>query len=289
MDYFIYMVIIINIFIILAISQNLLVGFTGLFSVCQAAFYGIGAYIAALLAIWLTSNLILAVLAAMIVAGIWGAIISLPSIRLKGDYFLIASIGFQMVMFSIFLNWKAVTRGPMGLYGLPRPHLFGFAFDSPYSFLVLSFALMLACFFLSRRIAHSPFGLALKGIRDDETAVEALGKNVIRFKIAIFSFSAAWAAVAGALFAFYTSSVDPFSFTLEESVFILTLAIVGGTGNLKGSVVGAIILISLPELMKFIQIPDAVAAQTRQIFYGLLLILFMRFRSQGLIGEYRLR
>ena len=178
MDYFIYMVIIINIFIILTISQNLLVGFTGLFSVCQAAFYGIGAYIAALMAIWLTNNLFFAVLAAMIAAGIWGAIISLPSIRLKGDYFLIASIGFQMVMFSIFLNWKAVTRGPMGLYGLPRPQLFGFTFASSYSFLVLSFALMLACFFLSRRIAHSPFGLVLKGIRDDETAVEALGKNV---------------------------------------------------------------------------------------------------------------
>jgi len=289
MDYFIYMVIIINIFIILTISQNLLVGFTGLFSVCQAAFYGIGAYIAALLAIWLTNNLLVAVLAAMIVAGIWGAIISLPSIRLKGDYFLIASIGFQMVMFSIFLNWKAVTRGPMGLYGLPRPQLFGFTFVSPYSFLALSFVLMLACFFLSRRIAHSPFGLVLKGVRDDETAVEALGKNVTRFKIAIFAFSAAWAAVAGTLFAFYTTSVDPFSFTLEESVFILTLAIVGGTGNLRGSVVGAIILISIPELLKFIQIPDAVAAQTRQILYGLLLILFMRFRSQGLIGEYRLR
>lgn len=289
MDYFIYMVIIINIFIILTISQNLLVGFTGLFSVCQAAFYGIGAYIAALMAIWLTNNLFFAVFAAMIVAGIWGAIISLPSIRLKGDYFLIASIGFQMVMFSIFLNWKAVTRGPMGLYGLPRPQLFGFTFVSPYSFLILSFVVMLACFFLSRRIAHSPFGLVLKGIRDDETAVEALGKNVTWFKIAIFSFSAAWAAAAGTLFAFYTTSVDPFSFTLEESVFVLTLAIVGGTGSLKGSVVGAIILISIPEFLKFIQIPDAVAAQTRQILYGLLLILFMRFRSQGLIGEYRLR
>jgi branched-chain amino acid transport system permease protein len=289
MDYFIYMVIIINIFIILTISQNLLVGFTGLFSVCQAAFYGIGAYIAALLAIWLTPNLLVAVLAAMIGAGICGAVISLPSIRLKGDYFLIASIGFQMVMFSIFLNWKAVTRGPMGLYGLPRPHLFGFTFVSSYSFLVLSFVLMLGCFFLSRRIAHSPFGLVLKGVRDDETAVEALGKNVTWFKIAIFSFSAAWAAVAGALFAFYTTSVDPFSFTLEESVFVLTLAIVGGTGSLRGSVVGAIILITIPELVKFIQIPDAVAAQIRQILYGLLLILFMRFRSQGLIGEYRLR
>ena len=95
--------------------------------------------------------------------------------------------------------------------------------------------------------------------------------------------------MAGTLFAFYTTSVDPFSFTLEESVFVLTLAIVGGTGNLKGSVVGAIILISIPEILKFIQIPDAVAAQIRQILYGLLLILFMRFRSQGLIGEYRLR
>jgi len=289
MDYFIYMVIIMNIFIILTISQNLLVGFTGLFSVCQAAFYGIGAYIAALLAIYLTNNLFWALLAAMIAAGIWGAIIALPSIRLKGDYFLIASIGFQMVMFSIFLNWKAVTRGPMGLYGLPRPQLFGFTFSSSYSFLLLSFALMLACFFLSRRIVHSPFGLVLKGIRDDETAVESLGKNVTRFKIAIFSFSAAWAAVAGALFAFYTTSVDPFSFTLEESVFVMTLTIVGGTGNLKGSVVGAILLISIPELLKFIQIPDAVAAQIRQILYGLLLILFMRFRSQGLIGEYRMR
>jgi branched-chain amino acid transport system permease protein len=132
-------------------------------------------------------------------------------------------------------------------------------------------------------------GLVLKAIREDETAVEALGRNVTRFKIIIFAFAAAWAAAAGSIFGFYTTSIDPYSFTLEESVFIITLAIVGGTGNLKGSVLGAIILILVPELMKYMWIPDTIAAQTRQILYGLLLILFMRFRPQGLIGEYRLR
>jgi branched-chain amino acid transport system permease protein len=127
----------------------------------------------------------------------------------------------------------------------------------------------------------------LRAVREDQTAVASLGKSVFRIKVSIFVFSAVFTAAAGTLYVYSITAIDPVAFNLDESIFIITLVIVGGTGSLNGSVLAAVLLILLPESFKFLPIPEAVAPQLRQLFYGVLLVLFTRFRRQGLIGEYR--
>jgi len=180
-----------------------------------------------------------------------------------------------------------VTGGASGLYGIPHPALFGHPLRTSGEKFVLAFGLAAICYLLARRITNAPFGRLLRAVREDDTAVASLGKSVFRIKVTIFVFSAVFAAAAGAIYAYSLRAIDPVAFALDESVFIMTLVIVGGTGSLNGSVLAAALLILLPESFKFLAIPEAIAPQLRQVFYGLLLLGFTRFRRQGLIGEYR--
>jgi branched-chain amino acid transport system permease protein len=139
------------------------------------------------------------------------------------------------------------------------------------------------------RICESPFGRTLRAIRDDEIAASALGKNIYRFKVLAFVLSGAFASVPGALFASYMRYIDPTSFTLMETVFILSAVLIGGAGNIKGPIIGTVFVILLPEFLRFLHIPDTIAPNVRQILYGLFILILMRLRPQGLGGEYKLQ
>lgn len=286
MDYVIYIGTLIAIYATLTISLNLLVGFTGLISIAQAGVYGVGAYVTALLALNVTSDLLVCITLSALAGGLVSLIVALPALRLQNEYFLIATMGFQSIIFSLFMNLE-ITGGPNGLYGLPPPAIFGWPVKSSLGKLGLAVALALACYLLALKLTHSPFGRLLRAVREDETAVAALGKSVYRIKMSIFIFSAIFTAATGTLYVFTLTAIDPVAFALDESVFIITLVIVGGTGSLNGSLLAAALLILLPEAFKFLAIPEAIAPQLRQILYGLLLVLFTRYRRQGLIGEYR--
>ncbi len=286
MEYFLHILILIGIYVILSTSLNLISGYTGLLSIAHAAFYGIGAYIAALLALNFNSHFLINILCAVLLTGILGAIVAIPSLRVHDDYFVIATFAFQIIIFSILNNWVSLTRGPMGLPGIPQPAFFGIKISSHYGFLILVFFFALLTFLVSRRLVNSPFGRVLKAIREDEVFALSLGKNVAGFKIIVFVVGASLAAIAGSLYAHYITYIDPTSFTIMESIFILSIVIIGGSGNLWGSVVGAIVLVTLPELLRFFGFPNAIAANMRQIIYGVLLIVFMLYRPRGLIGEF---
>ncbi len=287
MNYILHLLIMINIYLILAISLNLLVGYTGLLSVAQAGFYGVGAYISTLLIIKLGINFFGALPIGIILAMCFSLLVSVPSIRLKGDYFILATLGFQAVIYGVLYNWVSLTRGPYGIPGIPRPILFGFEFNNIPSYFILSGILALLVFLIFRRIVLSPFGRTLKAIREDEIASLGLGKNVTKFKTISFAISAGMAAIAGALYAGYITYIDPTSFTIYESIFILTMIIIGGTGNIKGSIIGVILVILIPEALRFLKIPDSIAANARQMIYGMLLVILMYFRPQGIAGEYK--
>ena len=288
MDYILYITVIICIWIMLAISQNLVLGYAGLFSLCQGAFFGIGAYTSAILYLNFDSNIFVSAIAGAIISSFMGIVIAVPSLRLKGDYFFIATLALQIIIFNLFICWEPVTMGPLGIYGVSRPDILGMTLKNNFGYLIFILFFVFACYFFSSRVCNSSFGLVLKAIREDEIGAQAVGKNILKFKVLIFMFSAIWASLAGTLYVFFIGAVDPFAFTLEESIFILSIAIVGGMGNLKGSVLGAIVLITLPELLKFAAMPESIAHQMRNLIYGICLILFMMFRPQGLIGEYRI-
>lgn len=289
MAYFLHILILINIYIIIAISLNLIAGYTGILSISHAAFYGVGAYVAALLAVNYGTPFLLNLIAAMAVAGVVAALVAFPSLRIHDDYLVIATFGFQMILFSVFNNWVSVTRGPLGIPGIPPPNIFGIAVTSHLGFLILSGLLALAVFLFARRLVNSPFGRVLKAIREDEIFAQALGKNVTRYKILIFVIGGALAAIAGTLYAHYVTFIDPTSFTILESIFMISIVIVGGAGSLAGSVIGAVVLIVIPEMLRFLGMPNAIAANMRQIIYGALLVVMMMFRPRGLVGEYELK
>lgn len=288
MEYLIHIAILIGIYSMLAMSLNLAVGFTGLLSVTQAAFYGIGAYVTAILLTSFGINFFIAIVAGIIITGIASLLIGYVLSKFNGDYFALGSFGFNIIVYSIFLNWQSLTRGPLGISGIAKPFLFGLDFSENSYFLILVIIFATLTYFLCEFITKSSFGRVLKSIREDERAIQVFGYNTLFFKLAIFVIGAMIASVAGAFYASYITYVDPTSFALSESIFILAIIILGGLANNKGAALGAVCLIILPELLRFVGFPSDIAAQMRQVTYGLILILLMLYRPQGLLGEYKL-
>jgi len=289
MEYLLHIFVICGIYSILTLSLNLVVGYTGLVSLGHAAFFSIGAYISALLALNLGISPWIGLIAGACGAAVFGVVIGMPSLRLKGDYLALATFGAGMIVYSIAKNWVSLTRGPMGLPGIPGFSVFGFPLDSTWLYLILVIVFTLVTVFVLQRLVSGAYGRVLRSIREDEIASETLGKYVAKYKLQVFVVGAFFAGIAGSLYAHYITFIDPSSFTVMESITILLMVIFGGMGSIKGSLVGAIMLVMFPEMLRFLGMPSSIAAPTRQMIYGLLLVVFMIKRPQGLFGKYRFR
>lgn len=286
MEYIIHIVILINIYIMLVLSANLTVGFTNLLTMCQAAFYGLGAYLGAFLLMQMEIPMVLIILAISLFNGCISLVVSLASVKLKGDYFVLASMGFQLIIYTLLYNWISVTRGPKGISGIPGIKLFGiWELSGVYEYLILTLVLVAAFILLFRRLHSSPFARVLNAVKADEVAVQAEGHDTVGAKTWAFFISAATSGVAGVVYASYMGYIDPTGFTLDESIFILCALFIGGTGNIKGPVLGAVFVVLLPEILRFVGLPTIAAANLRQIIYGLSLIFIVFFRPQGLFGK----
>jgi branched-chain amino acid transport system permease protein len=274
-----------EVYVLLALSTNLLVGIAGIFSVSQAAVFGVGAYIVAAFVMSETLSFVPALLIAAACCVTLNIIVTLPSLRVAGDYFVVTSFGIQLLATAVFTNWTEGTGGANGLPGIPPPEIFGISIESTGQFLMLSSVMVLLgclCFWL---VMRAPFGRLLRAIREDELAVAAAGKNVLRAKVSAAALAGAFAGTAGGVYATFLSFVDPSSFDLDASILMLTMVVVGGARTLAGSIIGPFLLLALPQLLTMVEIPTTVAAAMRQLLYGVLLITFMLFRPQGLAGE----
>ena len=289
MEYLLHILVITGIYIILTLSLNLILGYTGLPAFGHAAFSCVGAYTSSLLALQYGISPWIGLTLGACVAAVLGFVIGLPSVRLKGDYLALATFGFGVIVYSVAKNWVSLTRGPLGLPGIPGFTFFGMPLNSIISYLILVASFVLLTYVVIRRIVHSPFGRILRGIREDEIATLAMGKDVNRHKLQVFIIGAFFAGIAGSLYAHYITFIDPSSFTVMESIIILLMVVFGGMGSLVGSFLGAAVLVILPELLRFLGLPSAIAAPLRQMIYGLLLVILMVKRPQGLVGEYRFR
>ncbi len=286
MEYLLHILIMMGIYAIICMAANLLTGLTNHISLSFAAFYGIGAYISALCVLYLHWSVLPSLLLIMLVNAVLGLVVAIPSLRLKGDYFILATLGFQVIVFNVLYNWTGLTKGPFGISGINNPVLVGgLTLNSIEAFFVFTLVLAILTGFLFYKLIHSPFGRVLKGIRDDEVALLSLGRNSAYYKVSAFVISAAFTGIGGYIYATYISYIDPTSFTIDESIFILSALLIGGTGNITGPVTGAVFIVLLPEILRFVGLPDMVAAPMRQIMYGLVLILVMFYRKQGIAGE----
>lgn len=286
MSYLIHISILVCIFAILAQSLNLLAGYTGLLSLAQAAFFGIGAYAYALIAVHQSVPYPLALLGAVLLTALAGFLLSWPVVRFRDDYVVLLTFAFQVLMTSMMNNCYGLTGGPTGLPGIPPPRLHGWIAQSGLAHLILAGLTTIACFALLTVLVRSPLGRVLKAIREDEIWTRALGYNLNFYRISVFVLASGMAGLAGGLYAGYLSFIDPTSFAVVESVFVLSIVVVGGAGSVLGPFTGAALLVGLPEGLRLLGIPVAVAANLRQIAYGLLLVLMVMWRPRGVHGFY---
>ena len=280
MNYICHIVIYGCVYSIVASSLNIVVGYCGRLTLAHAGYYAIGSYAYALATLKLGCGFFPSVALGASVAAILSLAVSLPTWRLKGDFFVMVSLAVQVLIFSALYNWASpdvepgtwanLTNGPFGLSGVPRPAIIGIKFDTFSSMTLLSLATAGGCLLLCWTLLHSPWGRVLQAMRDDELAARALGKNVRLLKVEGFAVACGMAAVGGAIYASYISYVDPSIASLDQSILMLCMVIVGGAGNLRGPLAGAAILLAIPEILRFARLPDAVAAEVRLMAYGLL-------------------
>lgn len=281
MEYLLHLLILITFYTLLAQSLNLVSGYTGLISLAHAGFYGIGAYTTALLSVNYGLPFWINIPIAMVICGVIAFIVSLISLRTVDDYFIICTLGIQVIIFSLMNNLMDLTRGPLGIPGIPPIFLFGMEFNSKISFLLLCIVFTALVWYILINISKSGFGKSLIAISEDEIYTQSIGKNVYKLKIISFTMSAVLASIPGALYAHYISYIDPTSFTINESIFILSIVIIGGMGNLRGSFYAAAFMILLPEALRFVGMPNSIAANMRQIIYGLILVIVMMTGKNG--------
>ncbi|MCX8118607.1 MAG: branched-chain amino acid ABC transporter permease [Desulfobacterota bacterium] len=287
MDLLLHLWIMIFIYSIFAMSLNLQMGYTGLFNFGHIAFFGIGAYTSALLTLH-HFPFALAFWVALAASGLCGFLLSIPSLRLRGDYFGIATLGFGEIIRMVSQNEVWLTKGPMGLPGIPKPVLFSYRFGTLPQYLLLTFGLTLLTFLILRRVIRSPLGRTFRGIREDEIALMALGKNTFHFKIKSVLIGSVFAGLAGVLWAHYTTFISPGDFTLSETILVLLIVVLGGKGTEWGPLVGAFVLIFFQESLRFLKLPaewGRYLAPLQQMIFGALLIFLMVYRPEGLIRE----
>lgn len=281
-NYAMRIIIYIGLYIVLALGLNVVMGFTGLLNIGHAAFYAVGAYTTAILMVRYGMSFWLTIPVGMFFGVILGIILGFPTLRVRDDYLAIVTLGFGQIVYIVANNWMGLTRGPRGIPGIPAPQL-GFSnyqivIDSypTYYFLILTFVFftIYACV----RIKDSRIGLAWMAIREDEDVAAVMGINLVYYKTMAFGFSAALGALAGSFFAVFQSFVSPNSFTIIESVIIITIPILGGLGSIPGTIIGAIVMIGGPEIFR-------AASEYRMVIMGAFMVLMMIVRPEGLFGK----
>lgn len=280
--YLLHVSVIVAIYIIAASGLGLMVGFTGLVSIMQGAFLGIGAYVYALTALKMGMPLVFCLLTALMVTGLSGWLLGTISIRLKGDYFALVTFALAVILYNMFNNLISITGGPMGISGVP-----GF-FNSQSGFFLMTWGVTVLLLLILKWFVTSPHGRLLKAVREDEILAAAMGKNVKKIKSMAFILAALYACVAGVLYASFISYVDPSGFTPGESIFILAIILIGGAESIQGAIWGSIVLVAIPEILRFFGLPGEIAAGLRQLILGVFIVTIMVFRTRGVAGAYRL-
>lgn len=279
-NYILHLMILLGVYIILGVSLNVVTGLTGELDLGHAAFFGIGAYASSLFTIKIFGSFWLGMLVAALTSLLFGILLGIPSLRIRGDYLAIVTLGFSEIVRYVLLNWQSFTNGPMGIHGIQLPSILGFRLNTKVMLYYLIFALAAITVITTSRLSRSRFGRALVAIRENEIAASAMGINTGYYKIWAFAVTAAFAGIAGSFFAHYMSFISPMNFTSNESILILCMVVLGGKGSLPGSILGVTALLLLPEVLRFV-------AQYRMLIYGIAIIFMMIFRSNGFWPENR--
>jgi len=305
-DLILHLLLFASIYVVLTLSLNLIIGFTGQVSLGHAAFFGIGAYMGSVMVTYMDLPYILSFFAAFCAAGIVGVLLGIPTLRLKDDYLAIVTLGFGVIVTIVILNIDYLG-GPDGIFGIPSPVIAGNKLATKLEFFIFNWSVMAVTILFMYRITRSRVGRALKAIRDDEVTAQVMGINTTKYKILAFGLGAAFAGAAGSLYGSYIHYIQPHDFGLSASILVLCMVVIGGMGSIPGSIIGAFLLFLLPEFFRYLPTIYKFAAEHlnltfvadyqnisaiadyQNLMYGAALVLLLIVRPQGLMGKYRVK
>lgn len=274
-QYTLHIVILCCMYCCLTLSLNLIIGWSGQFSLGHVCFYGMGAYITTLLMMNVNMNFFLATLISVVVTMLFSMLLCWPTLKLRGDYLAVITLGFGEVFRLFLTNAVDITKGPAGIPRIPDPEIFGFVIKGKDMYLYFA-AIMLAVFIIfMKRLNNSGFGMAMMTVNEDDVAATAIGLNVKKYKIWAFGIGGGMAAFVGSFYAVYMGMISPTSFAYKESINMVSMVVLGGMGSIPGSLLGATILAALPELLRAF-------SDYRMVIYGAAMVLMMIFRPEGI-------
>ena len=288
MMYLCHLITFISIYAILSMSMNLVVGVTGLFNLGHIAFFGIGAYTSALLSLQ-GLPFLLSLLAGAALAALVAYLIGIPTLKLKGDYLAIATLGLGETIRAVLKNWVGLTRGPQGIPGIPKPSIFSLEFSSLPASMALALCFFFLTFLIMEILYRSPYGRVLKGIREDELAAQAMGKNTFQYKLSALCAGAFFAGLAGSLYAHYVTFIDPSPISIYQTILVLLMVVLGGMGSSLGAILGTVIVLCIPELLRLWSLPGPIAGALKQLIFSIILIVLMLFKQDGILGGLKSR
>ena len=270
-DYGVHLAIMISLYTILAQSLNLTFGLGQLFNLAHVASYALGAYATALLSTECEATFAVCVTVSVLVSGLFALLLGGIALRLSNDYFAIGTLAFSSVVSALLINWKSVTKGVLGIPGIPRPEIWGVDFyqNSNFLILILIFAVVTQAVLYLAYV--SPFGRSLRALAEYDRAAASLGAHVRFVRNCAFFISSSFAGLAGSFFAYYLNYIDPSSFSLGEMVFVLTIVIVGRPGSFWGVIGATVFLVLLPEPLRFLDINSAYLGPMRQLLHAVIL------------------
>lgn len=280
--YYLNVVNIIGLNTLIVVGLNLLIGYAGQISLGHAAFYGLGAYLSGILTVSYGVSPWLAMLLALIVTGFIALLIGIPTLKLHGHYLVMATLGFNIIINIITIQWDQMTGGPSGFPGIPNLRIGGLIFDSDQKMYYLIWFFAFVGILLALNLVHSRVGRGLRALHGSEVAARSLGVKTEGYKVKVFIISALYASLAGSLYAHYLTFISPKTFDIFFSVELVTMVIVGGMGSIWGTLFGTFFITPLPNLLHFFD-------EYKDIFYGLILTVILIFLPEGVVVAFRNR
>jgi branched-chain amino acid transport system permease protein len=262
----------------LALSLNLVIGWSGQFSLGHVTFYGMGAYITTLLVMRIGMNFIFATIISMIAVGIFSAILCLPTIKLRGDYIALVTLGFGEVFRLFVSNSIAITRGPMGIPNIPSPVIFGYEISGKNAYYYFVLLLLIGFIIFMMRFDNSGFGMSMMAANEDDIAATSIGINTVKYKFWGFVIGGMMASIMGSFYSVYMGMIGPSSFDYGESIKMVSMVVLGGQGSIIGSIIGGFVIAALPELLRAF-------SEYRMVIYGAAMVFMMIFRPEGMWGR----
>ncbi|MDD6956977.1 MAG: branched-chain amino acid ABC transporter permease [Spirochaetales bacterium] len=272
----------------MALGQNVITGYGGMLSLCQAGFFAIGSYTTGILTVKCGWGFWPTMFVGMFIAIVLGILIGIPTLRLKGDYLAIVTLGVGEIIKNVINNWISLTNGPMGIQRIPMVKVFGFKvnpYNNKFGFLLLSLCILLLCALFLHRFIRTRNGRALEAVREDELASLSSGINSTVYKVMAFAIGACLASIGGSLYSVLTLSISPGTYTFMMSVMVLCMVVLGGMGNLLGVILGAFIIQLISYLPELTGLSRVIPPQCKEILFGVILVVMMIFRPEGLLGR----